>query len=61
MNTEQNLCNYAILRYLPYREREEFVNEGVLVTCAQPRFWHFVELGLLSKVGSGRATEYLKP
>ncbi len=41
MITEQHVCNYAILRYLPYREREEFVNVGVLVTCSQPCFWHF--------------------
>lgn len=41
MNIPKHVCNYAILRYLPYREREEFVNVGVLVTCSNPCIWHF--------------------
>ena len=41
MNNEQHICNYAILRYMPERERGESANIGVLVTCAQPCFWHF--------------------
>jgi hypothetical protein len=41
MNTGQHVCNYAILRYLPYRDRGESANIGVLVTCSQPCFWHF--------------------
>ena len=41
MNNEQHVCNYAILRYMPERERGESANIGVLVTCAQPCFWHF--------------------
>lgn len=41
MRIPQHVCNYAILQYLPHREREEFVNIGILVTCAQPCLWHF--------------------
>jgi len=41
MNNNQQVCNYAILRYLPERERGEAANIGVIVTCAQPCFWHF--------------------
>jgi hypothetical protein len=41
MNPTQHVCNYAILRYLPERERGESANVGVLVTCSQPCFWHF--------------------
>ena len=41
MNNEQYVCNYVILRYMPERERGEAANIGVLVTCAQPCFWHF--------------------
>jgi len=41
MNTNQSVCNYAILRFLPYPETGEFVNVGVLVTCMQPCLLHF--------------------
>ena len=41
MKTEPYVCNYAILRYMPERERGEAANIGVLVTCAQPCLWHF--------------------
>jgi hypothetical protein len=41
MNSNQSVCNYAILRFLPDRARNEFVNVGVLVSCAQPCFLHF--------------------
>ncbi len=41
MNTTQAACNYAILRFRPYAETEEFVNVGVLVTCLQPCLLHF--------------------
>lgn len=29
------VCNYALLRYLPYPERGEFVNVGIVVHCAE--------------------------
>lgn len=29
------VCNYAVLRFLPYRETGEFVNVGILVYCPQ--------------------------
>lgn len=32
---EQYVCNYALLRYLPFPETEEFVNLGVVVHHAQ--------------------------
>lgn len=41
MNPTQAVCNYAILRFRPYAETEEFVNVGVLVTCLQPCLLHF--------------------
>ena len=42
MKPAQAVCNYAILRFRPYAETEEFVNVGVLVMCLQPcllEFW----------------------
>lgn len=41
MNTNKAICNYAILRFLPDRARDEFVNVGVLVSCVQPCFLEF--------------------
>ena len=41
MNPAQAVCNYAILRFRPYAETEEFVNVGVLVGCQQPCLLHF--------------------
>jgi Fic family protein len=34
---------------------------GVTARTAQRHLTHFVELGLLRRVGAARATEYLKP
>lgn len=31
-------CNYAVLRFLPYLETDEFVNLGVVVHCAETKF-----------------------
>jgi len=42
MKPAQAVCNYAILRFRPYAETEEFVNVGVLVMCQQPCLLHFV-------------------
>jgi ATP-dependent DNA helicase RecG len=40
----------------------EYARElGVTARTAQRHLTHFVELGLLRRIGSGRATEYLKP
>lgn len=33
MNTNEHLCHYALLRFMPYREAEEFVNIGVVLAC----------------------------
>ena len=41
MKPAQAVCNYAILRFRPYAETEEFVNVGVLVACQQPCLLHF--------------------
>lgn len=41
MNTNKAICNYAILRFLPGRARDEFVNVGVLVNSVQPCFLEF--------------------
>jgi hypothetical protein len=42
MNPTPSICNYALLRLLPYPETGEFVNVGVLVMCQQPCLWHFL-------------------
>ena len=33
MNPTEHLCHYALLRFMPYREAEEFVNIGVVLVC----------------------------
>ena len=39
MNTGMNfVCNYAVLRFLPYPETEEFVNLGIVLYCAERGF-----------------------
>lgn len=43
MNPAQHVCNYAVLRYLPYPETGEFVNVGVVV--------HGAELGWFGHAG----------
>lgn len=35
------VCNYALLRYLPYPDTGEFVNVGVVVACAAPALLEF--------------------
>lgn len=35
------VCNYAPLRFLPYRETAEFVNVGIVVQCPQVDFFGF--------------------
>jgi hypothetical protein len=41
MKPAQAVCNYALLRFRPYAETEEFVNVGVLVMCQQPCLLEF--------------------
>lgn len=36
MNTTQAVCNYALLRFMPYPQTGEIVNVGVVVNCLQP-------------------------
>src|SRR5512135_1840724 len=36
------VCNYAIARFLPYRETGEFVNIGVVLTCPQVGYSDFL-------------------
>lgn len=36
MTSVQSVCNYALLRFLPYPQTGEFVNVGVVVSCLQP-------------------------
>ncbi len=50
----QHLCKYAVLRFLPYRETEEFVNVGVLVLCEELGYLGF----LLEKRRSTRVTDF---
>lgn len=35
MNPAQHVCNYAVLRFLPYPETGEFVNVGVVAHCEE--------------------------
>ena len=41
MNAIRHVCNYALLRYLPYPETGEFVNVGVVAHCAEPRWFGY--------------------
>lgn len=41
MKTGKMACNYAIIRFLPYPETEEFVNVGVVLACPAARFFDF--------------------
>jgi hypothetical protein len=42
MNPNQAVCNYALLRFMPYPLTGEVVNVGVVVNCLQPCFLHFL-------------------
>lgn len=33
----KTVCNYAVIRFLPYPETEEFVNVGVILACPETR------------------------
>ena len=35
------VCNYAVVRFLPYRETGEFVNVGVVLMCPQLRHYAY--------------------
>lgn len=39
--TARLACNYAIVRFLPYPETEEFVNIGVVMACPQTGFFDY--------------------
>ncbi|MEI8139920.1 MAG: DUF3037 domain-containing protein [bacterium] len=41
MKTNKVVCNYAIVRFLPYPETEEFVNLGVVVACPSQQYFDF--------------------
>ena len=41
MNTDPTVCNYALLRFLPYPESGEFVNVGVIMNCLRPCLFRF--------------------
>ena len=38
MTDQDYLCHYALLRFMPYREAEEFVNIGVVLACPKTGF-----------------------
>jgi len=42
MKPDLDVCNYAVLRFLPDPESGEFVNVGVVVMGVQPPFLEFV-------------------
>lgn len=35
------ICNFAVVRFRPYPETEEFVNIGVVMACPQAGFFDF--------------------
>jgi len=35
-------CNYAIARFLPYAETDEFVNVGIALMCPETAFFDFL-------------------
>lgn len=41
MKTGKLACNYAIIRFLPYPETEEFVNVGVVLACPAVQYFDF--------------------
>lgn len=41
MKTGKLACNYAIIRFLPYPETEEFVNVGVALACPSAHYFDF--------------------
>src|SRR5665647_1135763 len=41
MKTGKLACNYAIIRFLPYPETEEFVNVGVVLACPSAHYFDF--------------------
>lgn len=41
MKPGQVVCNYAIVRFLPYPETSEFVNLGVIVACPALRYFGY--------------------
>src|SRR4051812_5999915 len=49
------VCNFAPLRFLPYRETGEFVNVGVVVHCPQTDFFGFRAVPLRK---TGRVTGF---
>ncbi len=41
MKSSKVVCNFAIVRFLPYPETEEFVNLGVVVACPSQQYFDF--------------------
>lgn len=52
---KQHVCNFAPVRFLPYREVGEFVNVGVVVHCPQTDFFGY---RLVSIKRTGRVTGF---
>ena len=51
MNPTEHVCHYALLRFMPYREAEEFVNIGVVLACPATGYLDFaVERAKLKRV-----------
>jgi hypothetical protein len=51
---KEYICNYAILRFLPYQETGEFVNIGVLLCCPELGFLDFE----LEEIRRKRVTDF---
>lgn len=53
---EKHLFEYAVIRVVPRVEREEFLNVGVIVYCASPRF-----LQIMYKIDEERLKAFSEP
>ncbi len=38
---KKHVCNYAVIRFLPYPETAEFVNIGVVINCSQAGYFDY--------------------
>lgn len=54
-SVKQYACKYAIVRFVPFSETEEFVNVGVILAC--PTLGHF-DFKLQQKRRHGRVTDF---
>lgn len=57
MKANHVVCNYAIVRFLPYPETSEFVNLGVVVACPSRRYFGLQMMPRTTSLPSPRQVE----